>query len=206
MAEPTLSVILPTVGRPTLVRALASVYTQRLIPGDEILVCPDGPGPLAVVRELRLTHPCQVLDLGGPYGDPGHSLRNRAMPRARADWLVFLDDDDEFTPGAFEVIRRELTREVPYQFRMAYPDGRVLWTEPVLRLGNVSTIMTVVPRRGPLGTWRERGKEGDYHFLRQTVELYSNEIEWRKQVITLVRPPRAGPVRAFPAGGGNHGL
>lgn len=95
----TVSVILPTYNRSEPVaRALASVLRQTRTP-DEILVVDDGstddtprsiPERFPAVRYLRQEH------LGVS------AARNRGISEARAEWLSFLDSDDEWLPEKLE--------------------------------------------------------------------------------------------------------
>ena len=178
--HPTLSVIVATVGRPTLRRALASVALQ-LEPGDEIIVV------------------CDASD------DAGDTPRNDAMPRARGTHLAFLDDDDVYAPDALERMRR-FAREHPGRigiFKMKHPSGTTHWREgePVLRYANVSTQTFLVPNvPGKLGRWH-RGVPrpdakgyyiGDYAFITETVRLQGDPV-FVDEVTVHARP--VGPLR-----------
>jgi hypothetical protein len=123
----TVSYIVPTIGRPTLQRALDSI---ELWPGDEILVAQNDT----------------------PDGGWGAHERNVAVPQAKGGWLAFLDDDDIFLPGARaahalginSAIRRRSI--APIIFKMRYAGtGDVVWKTPELFYGNVGTPMMLVP-------------------------------------------------------------
>jgi glycosyltransferase involved in cell wall biosynthesis len=159
----SLSVIVPSGGRPTLSRTLASI-TPNLDLHDEVLVCVDQTAPW------------------------GNSSRNRLMRQAKGDWLLFMDDDDAYTPDAFPVIRAKIAQasDSVHIFRMRYPDGRELWTDREVRLGNVSTQMVVVPNRPPLGIWSEGLYEADYHFIKACAD--HRPVVWHEDVIALIRP------------------
>jgi glycosyltransferase involved in cell wall biosynthesis len=92
---PRVSVVIPTLGRPELVeRAVCSVLAQGF--GDfEIVVVIDGPDHETVetlrrVRDERL----HLVHLGENVG--GSEARNIGVRFARAEWIAFLDDDDEW--------------------------------------------------------------------------------------------------------------
>lgn len=162
--QPTFSVIVPTSGRPTLAGALSSVAPQ-LLPGDEIIV---------VCNADR---------------DLGTRARNSAMSRANATHLLFLDDDDEFVPGAFEKMRR-FAFENPGRigiFREELVEGSLLWTEPIFRKGNVGSPMFVVPNVAEkLAPWV--GDEGnDWYFIEGTAELQGDPI-FVDEVVARLRP------------------
>lgn len=180
MAEPTLSIIVATRGRTSLKRTLRSIARQ-LQPGDEVFVlCDDS-------------------------GDAGDTPRMKAMPRARGTHLTFIDDDDVYTPGALERLRR-FARENPGRigiFKMQHPVGTTHWREgePVLRYANVSTQTFLVPNvPGKLGRWqagrpRPGGGEyaGDYVFITETAELQGEPV-FVDDVTVLARPVR-NPLR-----------
>ena len=122
MNDVTFSVIVPTRGRATILAALESI-TEQFEPGDEV-----------IVRCSR-------------DEDFGNAARQSMIDRARGTHLLFMDDDDQFARGAFRTIRR-FAQAHPGRigvFRMRFDNGLTLWTEPVLRLGNVSTQMLCVP-------------------------------------------------------------
>jgi glycosyltransferase involved in cell wall biosynthesis len=167
--EVTFTVIVPTSGRPTLGRTLDSIVEQ-LEPGDEVIV--------SCNRD----------------GDYGMTARDAAMERAKGSHLLFMDDDDQFARGAFETIRR-FARENPGRigvFRMRFDHGLTLWTEPVVRLANVSTQMLCVPNvPQKLASWRggEVSRHGDFEFLRGTIALQGEPL-FRTEIVAFARADR----------------
>ena len=176
MNDVTFSVIVPTRGRSTLRGSLASI-TEQLEPGDE-----------AIVRCSR-------------DEDFGNAARRSMIERAKGTHLLFMDDDDQFALGALATMRT-FAREHPGRigiFRMRYLDGRVLWTEPVLRLRNVSSQMLCVPNlRGKLGRWEspEYQRVADYEFVRATSELQGEPI-FREEIVAHIRSDRRPLPRAL---------
>jgi glycosyltransferase involved in cell wall biosynthesis len=162
--RPTFSVIVPTVGRTTLMLALQSVAAQ-LEPGDELIV------------------------VANDDGDQGDAARNGAMARALGSHLLFLDDDDAYVPGALATIRR-FAAENPGRigiFRMELWNGSLVWTEPVLRYGNVGGPMFVVPNvPGKLGRWYQPNRANDWSFIEETVSLQGEPI-FREEVVARIR-------------------
>ena len=176
MSDVTFSVIVPTRGRKTILPALESI-TEQLVPGDEV-----------IVRCSR-------------DEDFGNSARQSMIERAKGTHLLFMDDDDQFARGALATMRA-FGREHPGRigiFRMRYLDGRLLWTEPVLRLRNVSSQMLCVPNvRGKLGPWAspEYERVADYEFVRATAELLGEPI-FREEVVAHIRSDRRPLPRAL---------
>jgi len=176
MDEVTFSVIGPTRGRTTLRGTLRSIAPQ-LEPGDEVIV--------------RCTRD----------EDFGNAARQSMVERAKGTHLIFMDDDDQFAEGALTTMRR-FAREHPGRigiFRMRYLDGSVLWSEPVLRLRNVSSQMLCVPNvPGKLGRWEspEYPRVADYEFVKATAELQGEPI-FREEIVAHIRSDRRPLGRAL---------
>ncbi len=81
-ADIRLSIVIATTSRPSLLTCLASIAPQAR-EGDETLVVLDAP-------------------LHGGWGYVAH---NRGLDAARGTHVIFLGDDDDFLPGAFDLVR-----------------------------------------------------------------------------------------------------
>ncbi|MBK7822446.1 MAG: glycosyltransferase family 2 protein [Tessaracoccus sp.] len=89
------SVVIPTVGRPELARAIASIEAQDYPGPVELIVVGDLP-PGSLDDEL-VKGADQVLYTGG--GRRAGAARNLGIAAARQELVAFLDDDDEWLPG-----------------------------------------------------------------------------------------------------------
>lgn len=187
----TLSVIVPTVGRSSLRVTLQSILIQGLTEGDEVLCVGDGFCLEARKQWRNCRPPGRYLEMNERVGNWGHAQRNYAMSLARGTHLLSMDDDDVFTPGAFNAIRAALAEapDRPHLFRMRMADGGLVWNDRELRGGNIGTPCIVVPNDPQrLGRWGDR-YEGDWDFLESTLALYPLGAEvWREEVIALIRP------------------
>jgi hypothetical protein len=110
------------------------------------------------------------------------------VERAAGTHLVFMDDDDLFASGAFATMRSFATTHPDRIgiFRMRLDDDRVIWTDPEVRGGNVSSQMFCVPNiPGKLGRW-DHGREraADYAFIAETVRLQGEPV-FRPEIIAL---------------------
>jgi GT2 family glycosyltransferase len=181
----TLSVVIPTLGRPSLERTLASCAEA-----DEVIVVLDR------ARGATLL-PCQLPEgtvyLEGSWGvTGGHAGRAAGIELANGTHLAFMDDDDVYAPGAIALMK-EAACDVPVIFRMAHYHHGILWADQEVRFGNVSTQMYVVPNDpARLGVWTphipglpEPG--GDYTFIKETCEAMGGPV-WREEVIAILRP------------------
>jgi len=169
----TFSIVIPTVGRDSLRSTLQSIKQQELMPGDEVLLINDGPKTDALRQmwqEARL--PGELISLDdGPHQDWGATARTTGGSIAAGTHLLWQDDDDTYLPGAFSVIRRECasTPESFLLFRMAYPNGWLVWRDHQVTCGNVSTQIFIAPRKLTLGTWGSR-YHGDFDFISSSIQ------------------------------------
>jgi glycosyltransferase involved in cell wall biosynthesis len=104
-SAPLVSVIIPTLHRPTLLlRALESVFRQTW-PGLEAIVVVDGPDPDTVAVLGTIDDP-RLRVVQNPRSLTAAGARNVGIDLARGDWIAFLDDDDEWMP---EKLAKQLT-------------------------------------------------------------------------------------------------
>jgi len=201
---PTLSIIVPTIGRETLPRTLETIAAQELVDGDEVLVVEDGPDNPAIREPIEAAGwPWRYLSTGKRFGGWGHVARNVAMTQARGDYLVFMDDDDVYRThgcyggenvGAFARIRAAATRHPgrPLMFRMERPGwNSTIWRPKAVRYGNVSTQMFVVPNSPELlGSWGPY-HAGDLAFICSTLEKWPpGSLVWEPDIIAI--QPKSG--------------
>lgn len=193
--DPTFTVIIPTrePHRP-LERTLLSITHQELVPGDQVIIVGDiYDGPLAQTEALVTAMHYEYLahDAGQHYW--GNPQRNYALPYARGDYLLWIDDDDIFTKHAFAIIRdvvRGLPRPCPVLFRFRAADGRILWQDHTVRLSWIGGHEFVTPNLpDKLGYWGNR-YAGDFDFIRSTLDLWGGDqvVVWREEMIAISRP------------------
>ena len=136
--NPLVSVIIRSMGRPTLRQAMDSLATQHYPHLELVVVNARGPGHPSL--------PDQYGHIPIRFCDDGQSLRrsraaNRGMEQAQGTYLLFLDDDDWLLPDHISALVAALQRQ-PH-LRVAYagvdcireePDGRrysvLLYNQP----------------------------------------------------------------------------
>jgi glycosyltransferase involved in cell wall biosynthesis len=185
MAHPSLSIIIPTAGRPTLATTLETLAPQ-LHTEDQVLVVGDGEQLSTRRLVAGLPSPPWQYFEHGPTRDTGRSQREFAIARATGDYLCFMDDDDVFTDGALDTIRAR-ARAHPRRlmmFRMEDRFGTILWQVRQVAYANVSGHMLVVPNlAGKVGRW----DKNDFEFIVQTVALQGEPV-WLEDIIAVLRP------------------
>jgi len=110
-----ISVVIPTLGRPSLERSIASIAAQSLQPRELIVV---GNGSerlderrLDRLRDMLVPIPLRSLSLP-PFSGPSMS-RNLGAWNATMPYVAFLDDDDEFSSGYIAEIWAVICRTSP---------------------------------------------------------------------------------------------
>jgi glycosyltransferase involved in cell wall biosynthesis len=203
----SLSILIPTHSpdRP-LKRCLRSIASQPLLPGDEVLVIGDTtdrelPEVAALVADFGpqyryLPHPGTehvVID-GVDYHSHGHEQLTHGLTVAAGDLIVYQDDDDCFTEGAFGSIRAAAEEYPgrPLMFRFVTRFRTLVWgAAPVLAQDHVGGHCFVVPnRKAYLAPWTPR-YQGDWDHIRGTLDKWpggDSAVVWREEVISLARP------------------
>jgi glycosyltransferase involved in cell wall biosynthesis len=191
--RPLLTVTIPTIGRPTLCRALGSIRDQVGPDQLEIIVVADThAGPVAGAAQLAEMYSARYCEYSAGRCTWGHAQRQFALPLMQGRWLAWLDDDDAWTPEAWAAIAAEtdeVDRILLFRMRSAREAGRLLWDRRRLYEGGIGMPCIVVPNRPErLGEWSDR-YQGDFDFIRSTIERNPDwPIAWREQVLAEIRP------------------
>lgn len=186
----TVTIIVPTIGRDTLIDTLYSFHTATK-EGDHVVVVDDGIHPLVGTLVGMMNRWClgdwQCIHVSPPLGCWGHPGRNRVLPYAQTDLIWTIDDDDVAAPGALDAIREQ---EAPWTiYRMHFGEnhparGTTCWRAKELRHGDVGTPMIVAkPSDARFG----HRYEGDYDYMMELNKLFGAP-EWDERIIVEVRP------------------
>ncbi len=200
--RPTLTLVIPTIGRPTLARTLDSLRGQPWGPGDAVLLVCDDPAAAPVVRELypQFGLPVRYHETA-KLGHYGHGVRNwvQGSRLVKTTHRAQLDDDDVWMPDALRTVRAAITEEParPHIFKMDWrnagehrpaADRPVLWAEPVMREANVGTPMLVAPFDPSKDAEWEPRYNGDFAHIAGTCARYPGGPVWHNDVICYTRP------------------
>jgi hypothetical protein len=162
-----ISFIVPTIGRPSLAKTLASIECW---PGDEVLLVGSPNGH---------THPFAHHVPCPPGGDWGHAERNYSTPMARCRYIAHIDDDDVYAPGTRALMADDdADSESSDDARNV---GVIRWRRLPL-LGNVeveSRRLRVAPR-SDCAAGAQHVKRDMYYWLRRalTPTWYERVIDW----------------------------
>ena len=168
----TFSIIVVTLGRPSLPHLLGSIARQIEM-GDEVLVVgerPDSPAR-ACVEELGWPFRFYFCPDPAPrlYGQP---QRNWIIALAKGDYLNYQDDDDEMANGIMPVMRRNCKQQPGkiFIYQMRKPDGSLHPGYPPERLaGGQCFVWPNIPGRMGLFTYKYTG---DQDFMNTTIALH----------------------------------
>lgn len=144
----TLSVVIPTLGRASLERAVASVAQQSLLP-RELIVVTNGAKPLDPehtkgLQEIADPVALRIISLP-PFSGPS-LCRNVGAWEAESLYVAFLDDDDAFTSKYLAHMAKEIERSRP---DLLY--GAKVWRNPDGSIRRETRLSTV-----PQSEWLER--------------------------------------------------
>lgn len=150
MTLPRVSVVIPTVGRPSVLKAVSSAVSQTAVPLEVIVVvdCADG----SIARDVSsLSASVRVFFTGG-IGANG--ARMRGAKEATGDIIAFLDDDDFWAPEKLErqlalwrTARGDSYAIISSRFAVIDPSGRVRRTLPSRLLGPGERVAEYLLRR-----------------------------------------------------------
>ncbi len=193
----TLSILIPTAGRPLIDRAILS-YLPQMQAEDELLVLGDtAGGPLPATEDIcrKYGHQVRYVPCGHQQHSYGHAEINTGLIQARGDYILGNDDDDIAAPHALDLIRETiagLDRARPLLFRFKSYLGRTFWEiEGDFRECHIGGHCAVFPNLpGRIGRYTDR-YNGDFDYLKSTIELWPNGIEdarWIDGIIAIARP------------------
>lgn len=183
----TIAVVIPSLGRPTLEAACASVRSQ-LAPGDALVVVGDGPEAISLDRSLELgcTHftytPFPTHDLGCSQRDLALSMLADLPDPPERVW--FMGDDDALEPDALTLVRASCVPGYLVLTSLYHPAGRAYWWS----FGETyCDAMALLELDGPRGEWWDR-HGGDHKFVADTVAAYGSRVLHLPIVTYLIRP------------------
>jgi glycosyltransferase involved in cell wall biosynthesis len=188
-----LSIIVPTPDGDGLHRLFDSIDPQ-LADGDEVLIIGDTHDhPLTwLAAEIEgKGPPYRFLPFDAGHHCWGHCQINYGMTQALGDYLVFIDDDDVFTPEALHIIRHraeQVNERRPLMFKFVCQRlGRTLperYEAVESAIGGHCIVPPNIPEK--LGKWGDR-YGGDFDFIESTLAKWQIGPAWYDDVIAVAR-------------------
>lgn len=152
----TVGVVIPTVGRPLLQRAVSSVLGQTY-PPTRIVLAVDGPAEL--LDRLALPVDPRIVVVVSPAHSGPSAVRNAGIRALDSDLVALLDDDDEWLPTKLE-------RQVQaYVDARAHGVGHPLISARVLVQDVAGSPLAVAP----IDLCQPNQTVGDYLFRRKRI-------------------------------------
>jgi len=211
-----ISVIIPTLARPTLFRAVRSFIDASRGQDAELVIVGDGVTEEAIRTAAGL--------MGGLTNDPrfrvfsteatrcwGAHQYDVGMIHAEGDWAMFLPDDDMLTPDSIEAVRKHVEASPSpvhiFAAKMAHWGGRVL--QGSVRCCEVTASQLVIPlaanklwllnaivdtRRQPL--WADnKSQTFDHAYISAILDWYApTEPVFHSEVINIADQQNNGRV------------
>jgi len=101
------TVIIKTIGRDTLRNSIDSAVAEGL----PVIVVFDGPSDQKDKLPSYEGHDVTFHTLGRRWGKYGNMAANVGAAMAKTEYITFLDDDDEFIPGAGAIIQEKISED-----------------------------------------------------------------------------------------------
>lgn len=147
MPQKDITFIIPSVGRPTLIRTLVSLQNLT-IPYWKAIVVFDGVDGVDRIDDNRISY-ISIPKTG--VSNHAGNVRNIAIEKADTTWIAFVDDDDSLTPDYLEEFYKISDKQDPdvIIFRMIYPanyersPGESLRIIPTLNTNNIIRLYDV---------------------------------------------------------------
>lgn len=192
------SIIIPTLGRPSLRRTLLSIKHANFDPAlDQLIVIGDGYNPEA----KRITEQLagwigfnQWAYLQTDRRTGGGKARHLGFSKATCTHIALIDDDDQYTPHALRNMRAAVSVEPdrPHIFRMRNCNHdrahwHALWGSQEVKIGNIGTPMVVLPNeQEKFGVWDDLQNCSDFRFFNATLGNFAKPPTWHEHVIVDV--------------------
>jgi len=185
----TFSILIATVGRPTLQTMLDSLSPQ-LNEADCLTIVFDGHSSIPNGFNLS-DFKCNIVTFCEPValGHWGHGIRNKYSSLIeKRDFVIHADDDNAYVPDAFKVIRNNCIDEnTLYVFKMMLMNQIVFPLNHAIKENNIDTGLGIIPYElNNKGVWLYRyGGDGSFY---EQIAQQAKKIVFSNFIIFNTRP------------------
>ena len=173
----SINIVCTSIGRITLPRLIES-FKEQLSENDIFTIISD-------INHVYVSEVLKLYDFkfkinhikneGEQLWKYGHPLLNQHMNNLEGDFIMFADDDDRYTPDAFEKIRENVTDlNTLYVFKHKWGID-INWKLKDFTIGNVGKCMGVIPNTHNLPKFRE-DVLGDVYFYEEIGKMFKSEF------------------------------
>ena len=166
--------IIPSIGRPTLSRSIASLHTQTN-PNWKSIIVYDGVNPTEDFQSKKITtlqteKLGRITDSSYPHNEAG-LVRNIGLQNVDTTWTSFLDDDDTITPNYVDLLLSKYSQFDLVIFRMHCTKNNTIIPRPnynQIRFGNVGISFSFKTPKEPILFTKNEGGE-DFEFVKNLI-------------------------------------
>lgn len=189
--EISLSILIPTINRPTLKHMLYSLVPQ-LTAEDNVYIVGDNCNVDDSVKNELPNKNIHWLRTEEKLGHDGHGIRNKYQTQLKGTHIWHIDDDDYVIPRSVNLIKNEIkkTPHTPLLFKVQCLGLFTLWVEPTLTQDHfMTTQMGIWPNEPDKFAFWPLEKSGDNKWVRDTINNF-DDYRFVDEVIYLYNPYR----------------
>ncbi len=124
-ANPLVSVIIPSFGRPERVLSAIESVLGQTYPSVEVIVVDDAsPAPIAPIIQGRFG--AEIVCIRHELNRGAAAARNTGIAHSSGEWIAFLDDDDQWLPTRLERQMAHIQSACNYAPAVAYCWGALM--------------------------------------------------------------------------------
>jgi len=173
----SLNIVCTSIGRQTLPRLIDS-FVNQLKSNDIFTIISDINHDFVseVLSRYNFNFTVNhIINNGERAWKYGHPLINKHVNNLDGDFIMFADDDDRYTEGAFDVIRDNVKdKNKLYIFKHKWGSD-INWKLKDFTIGNVGKCMGVIPNTHNLPKFRE-DVFGDVYFYEEIGNMFESEF------------------------------
>lgn len=202
---PTFTVLIGSLGRPTLKHSLDSIARQQRVPGDQVIVSIDTfeqgerPDVEAIVKSYGDGFEVTSFDAGFHcWGTAQINHAWRTVP-ITGSHIFTIGDDDVFVDGAYRFLRPICAADPlrPILYKFVAPWRALLWDAPQMRVGTISGCCIAAPFLF-VDQHPERNAQGqpypehDFDWMQAILAKSGRDPLWLDEVFVIARPDVRG--------------